>query len=418
MKEDTVKKFIGLVLVALGLALAQQTSITYWQYDFKSKVDLITDLIKQFEAQNPNIKVVQQTFPYDAYQQKVASALAAGQGPDLVNLYYGWIPTWVKAGYLQPIPEEAIPSKTIEAEFIPMTQAAKVGGKYYGIPTAVRTLALFYNKDLFKAAGIATPPRTWEEFYTDGQKLTLKQGGRYTQIGYGISPDGQDHNVFREILVRQAGGRPYSDDDKKVLYNSPEGIKAFRQYTDWVKKYDIGVPNFFPGNNGYRDGFIAGKIGMIIDGSFAIGSIKSGAKFNWGVAEIPIDRLGARKANFGSFWLHGLSPLATGAKRDAAIKFLQFITSADTEKLWLEKVGELPARRALLRDPKLSLDPVYGPFIISLSYAKATPFVDEAAQRTVMVNAINRVLLENADPAASLQQAAAEDQKILDQFWK
>jgi multiple sugar transport system substrate-binding protein len=136
------------------------------------------------------------------------------------------------------------------------------------------------------------------------------------------------------------------------------------------------------------------------------------------VAEIPIERPGARKANFGSFWLHGLSPLATGAKRDAAIKFLQFITSAETERVWLERVGELPARKAILKDPKLSTDPVYGPFVIGLSYAKATPFVDEAAQRKVMVDAINRVLLENADPDASLKQAAAEDQKILDQFWK
>lgn len=411
-----MKKLIPAALLVLSIASAQQVTITYWQYDYKSKVDTINDLIGQFQAQNPNIKVQQQTFPYDAYQQKVASAVSAGQGPDVVNLYYGWIPTWVKAGYLQPLPDDI--AKGLEADFIPVTQAAKVGGKYYGVPTAVRSLALFYNKDLFKAAGIATPPRTWEEFYAAGKKLTLKQGDRYTQIGYGISPDGQDHNVVREVLLRQAGGRAYSDDDKKVLYNSPEGLKAFRAYTDWVKKYDIGVPSFFPGNNGYRDGFIAGKIGMIIDGSFAIGTIKSGAKFNWGVAELPIDRLGGRKANFGSFWLHGLSPQATGAKRDAAIKFLQFITSAETEKVWLDKVGELPARRAVLKDPKLATDPVYGPFVISLSYAKATPFVDETAQRTVMVNAINRVLLENADPDASFKQAAAEDQKILDQFWK
>ncbi|GEM87182.1 extracellular solute-binding protein [Meiothermus granaticius] len=411
-----MKKLLVAALLALGLAQAQQVTITYWQYDFKSKVDTINELIKQFEAANPGIKVVQQTFPYDAYQQKVASAVAAGQGPDVVNLYYGWLPTWVKAGYLQALPDEL--SKSLDTDFIGMVQAAKVNGKYYGIPTAVRALALFYNKDLFKAAGIKNPPRTWDEFYAAGQKLTVKQGNRYTQIGYGISPDGQDHNVVREILVRQAGGRPYSDDDRKVLYGGPEGLKAFRTYTDWVKKYDIGIPNFFPGNNGYRDGFIAGKIGMIIDGSFAIGTIRDGAKFNWGVTEIPIDRPGARKANFGSFWLHGLSPLATGAKRDAALKFLQFITSADTERMWLERVGELPARKAILKDPKLSTDPIYGPFVVGLSYAKATPFVDEAAQRKVMVDAINRVLLENADPDTSLKQAAAEDQKILDQFWK
>jgi multiple sugar transport system substrate-binding protein len=64
------------------------------------------------------------------------------------------------------------------------------------------------------------------------------------------------------------------------------------------------------------------------------------------------------------------------------------------------------------------LNPVYGPFVLSLAYAKATPFVDETAQRKVMVDAINRVLLQNANPADSLKQAAAEEQKVLDDFWK
>lgn len=233
-----------------------------------------------------------------------------------------------------------------------------------------------------------------------------------------MAPDGQDHHLVREVLLRQFGGRPYSEDGRRVLYLSEAGIRALTLYTDWVRKYEIGVPGFFPGNNGYRDGFIAGKIGMIVDGSFAIGTIQQGARYNWGVAELPLERPGGRKANFGSFWMHALTPLATGPKREAALKFLAFLTSEETQRYWLEKVGELPASKALIRDPKLSLSPVYGPFVLSLGYAKATPFVDEAAQRKVMVDAINRVLLQGMDPAQSLKMAAEEEQKILDQFWR
>jgi multiple sugar transport system substrate-binding protein len=404
------------LFLSISLGLAQTVTITYWQYDFKSKVEAINELIRRFEAQNPGIKVVHQTFPYDAYQQKVAAAIPAGQGPDVVNLYYGWAPTWVKAGYLVPLPEGW--TKELDQEFVSMVQAAKVGGKLYGMPTAVRSLALFYNKDLFRQAGFANPPRTWEEFIAIGQKLTVKQGGRLVQIGYGVAPDGQDHHLVREVLVRQFGGRPYSEDGRRVLYLSEAGVRALSFYTDWVRKHEIGVPGFFPGNNGYRDGFIAGKIGMIIDGSFAIGTIQQGARFNWGVAELPVERPGGRKANFGSFWMHGLTPLATGPKREAALKFLAFITSEEAQRYWLEKVGELPARKALIRDPKLSLHPVYGPFILSLGYAKATPFVDESAQRKVMVDAINRVLLQGMDPAQSLKLAAEEEQKIVDLFWR
>jgi len=412
-----MKRLLVLLIVS-GLALAQQVTITYWQYDFKSKVEAVNELIKKFEAANPNIKVVHQTFPYDAYQQKVASAIPAGQGPDVVNLFYGWLPTWVKAGYLQALPADL--TKSFDAEFSSIAQASKVEGKLYGMPTAVRSLALFYNKDMLAAAGFKNPPKTWDEFLNIAAKLTVKDGNKFTQLGYALAPDGQDHNLVREVLLRQFGGRPYSDDGRKVLYGDAAGLKAVTFYTDWLRKYNVGAigSQFFPGNNAYRDAFIAGKVGMIVDGSFAIGTIGSGAKFNWGVAELPNEKLGGRRANFGSFWLHGLSPLATGAKKDAAIKFLQFLTSEETQRYWLEKVGELPARKSLIKDPKLSLDKVYGPFVVSLAYAKATPFVDEAGQRKIMTDAINRVLLENKDPADSLKQAVAEEQKLLDDFWK
>ncbi|MBI5812939.1 MAG: extracellular solute-binding protein, partial [Meiothermus silvanus] len=81
--RSLVKKWVVGATVLLGLAFAQNVTITYWQYEFKSKVEAVDELIKRFQAANPNIKVIHQTFPYDAYQQKVASAVPAGQGPDV-----------------------------------------------------------------------------------------------------------------------------------------------------------------------------------------------------------------------------------------------------------------------------------------------------------------------------------------------
>ncbi|MFX6949766.1 extracellular solute-binding protein, partial [Acinetobacter baumannii] len=83
-----------------------------------------------------------------------------------------WAPTWVKAGYLVPLPDDWV--RRLDQDFVAMAQAARVGGQLYGVPTAVRSLALFYNKDLFRQAGIAGPPKTWEEFIAVGQKLTVK----------------------------------------------------------------------------------------------------------------------------------------------------------------------------------------------------------------------------------------------------
>lgn len=404
-------------LLAAGSASAGQVTITYWQYEYASKVDAINRLIRQFEAENPTIKVVHETFPYDAYNQRVAASVPAGVGPDVVNLFYGWLPLYVDSGYLQPLPENFFPPAQIEAEFAPMVQAAKLDGRYWALPTAVRTLALFYNKDLLKEAGFSSPPQTWDEFLQAAGALTQKVGTRFRRIGFGIAPAGQDHHLVREVLFRQWGVAPYSQDNRRVTYNTPQGAEALQFYTDWVKRYEIGVPNFFPGDAGYREAFMQGLAAMIVDGSFAVGTMKSRARVPWAVAELPAGGPLQIRSNFGSFWVHGITRNARGDKLEAAVKFLKFITSEQAMRLWLEVVGEIPARRALAEDPALRADPVFGPFIASLPYAHSTFFVDEQGQRQVMLDAINQVLLEGASPSEALARAAQREQKILDDFW-
>ena len=187
--------FSTALALTLGTAWAQDVTLTYWQYDFESKVGAIDTLIERFEEANPGVTVEQQTFPYDAFQQQVAAAVPAGQGPDVVNLFYGWLPAWADAGYLIPLSGDAFDSATLEEAFIPTVQAARYDGNYWGLPTAVRNLALFYNQDLLEEAGITEPPATWDAFIAAAKQLTEGESGRFTQIGYGVAPDGQDHNL-------------------------------------------------------------------------------------------------------------------------------------------------------------------------------------------------------------------------------
>ncbi len=410
-------KRILLALVALLLAAAAsaQTTITYWQYDFAVRVEAMNRLIEMFEAENPDIHVVQETFPYDGYQQQVAASLPAGQGADVAQLFYGWLPTWQRAGYVVPLPEEYFDAAQLDEEFAPLVQAAKVDGVWYGLPTAVRSLALFYNLDKLQAAGFDGPPETWDEFVEMAQALTVRQGSRVVEVGYGFAPNGQDHHLVREVLLRQFGGQPYSDDNTMVTYDDEAGVQALDFYTSWVTDYGFAVPEFVPGNNGYRDGFRQlQNIAMIIDGSFAIGDVQK-VDFDWGVAELPTFDNGVR-SNFASFFMNGITPNAAKdpAKLEAAAKFLKFVTSEEAMRIWLEVTGELPARRSLISDPDLAADPVYGPFVRALDYAHATIFYDETGQRDVMVDAINSVVLDGVDPATAIHEAAVKEQALID----
>ncbi|MDZ4134342.1 MAG: extracellular solute-binding protein, partial [Paracoccaceae bacterium] len=204
----------------VAAAPARAVEIEYWQYIFDARIKAMDTLIANFQAANPDITVKQSTFPYADYRTKVAAAIPAGEGPDVVQLFYGWLNDYVQADLIQPLPADVFPVERIEAEFFPMVQAMKIDGKYMALPTAVRSLALFYNKKLFAEAGVTAPPATLDELVSIAQKITKKDGaGNITTEGFTSGMTAQDHQWFREVLTRQFGAVPYSDDYKTVTYN-------------------------------------------------------------------------------------------------------------------------------------------------------------------------------------------------------
>jgi multiple sugar transport system substrate-binding protein len=397
---------------------SEPVTITYWQYTFPAKVTAIKALIAQFEKQNRNIKVIEQDFPYDQYNQKVAAAMHAGQGPDILNLYYGWIPQYVQQGYLQPIPADFMSTKAIDKYYEPIVHDSKLNGKYYALPIAVRSLALVYNKDLFKAAGLDPnkPPRTWDELISYAKKMTIRNAnGQLVQQGFSWDIAGQGYHVLEEVLLRQWGVTPFSKDGKKVLFNSsPNGLAAFKYYMDMETKEKIGEPTFI---TDYSTSFKAGKSAMMIDGSFDIATLKKACKFNWGVAPMPVKQLGGVKSNFGSFWCNGIAKGVSGAKLKAAEKFLQFLISKKTEMYWLNAVGELPAANMVSESKLVSSNPLYGPFVQGLKYSHATFFVDEPKERQVWIDGTNQILLNNVPVEQAWNYIVTQSQALRDKYF-
>ncbi len=402
---------------AIAGAKAQTVEIEYWQYVFDARIKAMTELIKRFEAANPTIKVKQTTFPYADYQTKIAAAMPAGQGPDVVQLYYGWLDNFVGAKFLQPLPRDAFPPAAIEKEFYPIVQAMKRDGEYYGLPTAVRSLALFYNKKLFQEAGLdpSKPPATIDAFL-DVAKKTVKRDAAGNMLSAGVTLDfpGQDNHWWREVLLRQNGGTPFSDDNKSVTYASEAGEKSLNWYADLQRVHKVGQVGFMDEG---QAAFRAGRAAMTIDGSFRLGGFGAIKAFEWGVAELPAGTDG-KKANFASYWVNAITTKPTGAKLEAAKKFMAFVTTPEAMQLWLETVGELPARKEAAETEKNLTHPIYGPFLKALNYSYATVFVDELAQRQVALDMINRVMIQNQDAKAALAEAAKAEQAILDKFYK
>ncbi|MFN3685426.1 extracellular solute-binding protein [Salinarimonas sp.] len=404
------------LLAGVGLfaaSSAQAVEIEYWQYVFDSRVRAMDQLIERFQAENPGITVRHVTFPYADYQTRVVAAHAAGRGPDVVQLFYGWTDNFVDGGILQPLSREAFPHEEIEGAFFPIVSAMKREDEYYGLPTAVRSLALFYNKNLFTEAGLDpdSPPQTLDEWIAAAEATTKRDGaGNMISAGTTLDMAGQDHHWWREVLVRQFGGEPYTDDYRTVTYDSEEGRAAFAWYTGLQLERGVGAAGFMDEG---QAAFRAGLAAMTIDGTFRLGAFRSIESFEWGVAELPAGPDGTR-SNYSSYFANGIGARAQGERLEAAEKFLAYITSPEAMDVWLETVGELPARREVALTEENLADPIYAPFLRGLEYAHTTLFVDEAAQRQLIIDATNRVLLQGQSPADALAEAAQREQAIID----
>jgi len=389
-----------------------QVEIEYWQYFFEQRVTAMDKLIDNFEAANPGVTVKMTHFPYADYRTKVAASIPAGEGPDIVQLFYGWLNDYVAAELIQPLPADTFPAERIEAEFYPMVQAMKIDGEYWALPTAVRSLALFYNERLLEAAGVSVPT-TLDELVAAAKATTERDGaGNITTVGLTTGMTGQDHHWWREVLVRQFGGAPYTDDYQTVTYNDAAGLAALEWYVSLGGPEGVTQVGFM---DEAQAAFKAGRAALHIDGSFRIGALADARGLNWGVAELPAGPDGTQ-SNYASYWVNAITSSAEGPEYDAAVKFMEYITSDEAMAIWLEEVGELPAKPSA--GEVASDDPVYGPFIRGLEYAHTTIFANESGQRDLMTDMVNRILLEGQSPADSLAAAAAAEQALLDGYYK
>ncbi len=214
-------------LAAAGLAAlarparAEPVQIEYWQYFFKERVAAMDELIRRFQAANPGITVKQTTFPYAQYRTKVSAAVPAGEGPDVLQLYYGWLRDFRRAQLIAPLPGDLFPAAAIDRDFYPMVRQMKVDGAYWALPTAVRSMGVFTNRKLMRRPDwTEKAPATLDEHLAMAAKMTKRDSnGNLLVAGTTIGLPSDSH-WWREVLVRQFGGTPFSDDYREVKYGN------------------------------------------------------------------------------------------------------------------------------------------------------------------------------------------------------
>ncbi|MFI6501891.1 extracellular solute-binding protein [Nonomuraea typhae] len=322
------------------------------------------EVVAGFEQANPNIKVQVTVINWNDIDKQVATMIQNGQVPDILQT--GDYAGFVKDDLLYKVDEVLSPnvSGDVLGKFADL---GKVDGTGYGIPFVSSARSLFYNTDLFKKAGIAEPPKTWDELKAAAEKL--KKAGVSQPFGFPLGQEEAQGESFSWFLGNGGG---YKDASDKWVINSTQNVETFTYLKGLV---DAGLTTPNPGTKDRKtvwEDFAAGKVGMVNGGPMAMPIFDKGvAKDNYAVAPIP-GKTGPLTTTVGvADWIMAFNKNGHAAEIK---KFLDFFYTGDAAQKIVDNYKLLPVTTSGIQ--KLSGDEKLKPFLDALPNASLYPLKD------------------------------------------
>ncbi len=392
-----------LILAIAGVgrreAKPQPATLQFW--GFEDDQEVWRGVIEAFRKQYPHIDVSYRRLPERTYEETLVNSLAEGKGPDLFLLRNTALDE--HRDKIFPLPRKSSPFTPVEMArtFVddPAGLLMTEGGDLLGLPIFVDSLALFYNKDIFAANGIAQAPRTWDEAAALSQHLTTRaENGDLVRSGLAL---GGSDNIAHAMEIVSAF--IFQRGDAIVRGNAValgEGaIEALAFYTSFA---DSASQNFSWTNRmlGSLDAFAEGKAAMAI--GFAADSDRIRAKnphANFGVAPLP-QLSGARAPRtYAQYWFPAVSRLSKAPQ--AAWQFIFYAAYPEGAELYRERAGgRPPARRDQISRPaKTEEEDVFSRQALT---AHSWQIPDEDAAPRLFEEAIESVISRAMSPAGAI----------------
>jgi len=355
--------------------------------------------IKDFEAANPGISVKLQMVGWQQMHDTTVRDIASNQLPDLVNTATIWLPEWVGSGAIRTIGPDLLPSK-LAADFVPvlLNKGAQYNGKTWGIPLAAATRAMFYNRTLFHQAGIAGPPKTWDQMYNDTVAIHHKTGM------YGYAFDGSGVQAFRYFgfFLWNAGGDFFTSSGK-AAFNGPAGVQALTFLAKLVKSGAVPDPTAMTIED-VEPLFQAGRLGMMVDGNYEATLLQGNApKLSFSAAPVPVSSPAVKPVTWG---VTDTLIVSKKANAQLASKFIQYFYSPAVHAKFDINEGNLPLTKSEARLPAFQT-PLMQAFIKTLPNSRFDPLNPHYAQmQDLLKTAIQQALKGDASPQQALNNAA------------
>jgi ABC-type glycerol-3-phosphate transport system substrate-binding protein len=410
-----------------------------WVHEFPPLQDALTKKwVPEFQAKNPGVRVKVTAIPFVgvvAYDAKLLSALSAGAGPDLWDMGDWHYKVFMENKFLAPLDPAVFgygsTREMIDAYMPGTTSIFERDGKLFGLFSEYNTLALFYNLDLFKAAGVAPLPAdkpvSWNQIAEIAQKLTKRDAaGKLTQIGYRFgffatfrSPQWYAQDFY--TIMRQ-----YGQDDLivggKPAANTQAVTQTFQLMHDFTWKDRVYDPSF-PAN--WFADLPKGRVAMLLAGTWFVPAMKPhNPQVRFAVAPHPVVNPEDRSTYHNVQWSWGWS---VNANKSAAQKRLaqQFLASMVGKKgetgqpvWWFKNVGYVHPKKAFYQSAGYKQELAKNPWLKAWEDAfktykmrYVTHNFDETGQ--ALIRAIDRVVYDEMRPEETARLMQSELQRLL-----
>lgn len=425
-------------LIIIVLALAIVLGVVFWyfgpkfgQIDDKNKSvtikvyglwedkNYINPAIEAYKKVKPNVTI---DYIYQSsinYQKRVQTQISNEDGPDIFMVHQTWLPVFINSNSLSSMPEDLMTLNEYTQAFYPVVKDTLTKeGKIYAIPRGIDGLALYYNEDILKAAGVEIP-KTWEDFKKAAFKMTTHSPtGEIVTAGAAIGATGNvDHwpDIIGLLFMQQPG----ADLTKP---NSQAGADILTFYTNFITKPNIKVWDVTLSNSTLA--FEQGKVAFYFGPSWKAHEIHEANK-DLKFKTAPVPQLpGNKNVSWATFWAYAVSAKSPNQKQ--AWEFVKFFTSEETQKLLYQEASKLrlyglPYSRVNLQKDIIN-DPVAGSFVAQGPNYKSwylASMTHDSGLNDQMIkyyeDAIN-IVLQGTDPRIALETTAKGVQQVLDTF--
>ncbi len=349
------------------------------------------DIISKFQEKNNRLTIRYTKMSEETYEETLVNRLAEDSGPDVFLLKNSWIAK--HRDKILPLPKDAfnVTANDVKTVFVDTVadELLLEGDTLIGLPVFINTPALFYNKDIFNAAGIATAPQTWEEVVQISNRLKkITPADDIARSGIALGDAKNVEHAFEIIqsLLLQNGER-IIDRGTRTVELGNGAVKAFGFYASFSDKKS---PSFsWTGRmKNSLDAFAEGETAMVIGFPEDIERLRAkNPHLNFDVKLFPLLKDARRQAVHARYFFPVVSKRSPNTV--AGWQFILYLSSDEASKIYLEKTGKAPARRDLIaKGIAGELDIFYKQSLI----ARGWPIPDEQKTRRIFEEAITSLV--------------------------